>query len=177
MNTLLSRREALALLSTAGAGLLAGCQGTELSAPPGGESGGDEEVSLGSYSRSGWDHEDDPEEHDWVHIVSDGASANLTFDARFCAALGAVEVDLRGSGGTEYELAFETDGEYGTATAADGTPSDVGCDPGDYVVGGGNVPNDWDRLAVTVDGSEVAAIERSGTTPELRPLPAPIGSS
>ena len=49
------------------------------------------------------------------------------------------------------------------------------CDTGTHIVGGANVPNDWETLTVAVNETDIQTVERSGTMPELRPLPDPIG--
>jgi hypothetical protein len=43
-----------------------------------------------------------------------------------------------------------------------------------HLVGGANVPNDRETLTVAVNDVEIQQIERSGTMPELRPLPDPV---
>jgi len=133
--------------------------------------------SLGlAHTKSSASYPSDGEVHSgWVHIVSDGESADLTFDARFCESLGAVEPALLDATNDEYVLRFEVSGEF-AGEAPTGTVEASSCSRVTRLVGGANVPSDWERLAVTVNDVEIQSVERSGTTPELRPLPDPMRS-
>lgn len=123
-------------------------------------------ASRGSFSES------DAPNSGWVHVVADGESADLTFDARLCTSR-SVEVILADPPASDYTLEFETDGGAKPVTT---TPSADAhrCGAGTHVVGGANLPSDWGELRVLVNGYEVRTVERSGTAPELRRLPDPI---
>ena len=174
-----SRRTVLTMSSVAGLSLLAGCQGVLSSGDPRTPTdteSADRDDSLGlAYSESEASFPSDQETHSgWVHIVSDGESADLTFDVRVCHSLGDVEPELTTAGGSEYVLRFLVDADFG-GEAAPGTPTDDRqCGSVTRLVGGANVPADWERLTVEVNDTEIQTIERSGTLPELRPLPDPV---
>ena len=189
MSPPLSRRKLLAIGSVTSASLLTGCQGFGNPARKD-DSGSDDREnafdsnkleegdneSLGlAYSRGSTSFQSDEGVHSgWVHIVSDGESADLTFDARFCDAVGEVKPILSRSGSDEYVLRFET-GEGSSEKTSSGA-SDTGptCNSGTRIVGGANVPSDWETLIVAADNREIQTVKRSGTMPELRPLPDPI---
>lgn len=163
----------------AGISLLAGCQ--DVLSPgstktPTDTEREDHSDSLGlSYSESQASLPSQQETHSgWVHIVSDGESADLTFDVRLCRTLGDVEPELTHAGGNEYVLRFIVSADFENG----GTPStrtdDPVCSSVTRLVGGANVPRDWDTLSVEVNDTEIQTIERSGTMPELRPLPDPV---
>lgn len=179
MSPPLPRRTTLHLASLVVTGSLAGCQGITLSRDPPNSNGGktvegDDSPGL-AYSESSGPFRGGEEAHSgWVHIVGDGRSADLTFDARFCTALGVIEPTLRRSVPGEYVLGFETSNDVGDETSVQPSDGERPCTSGTRIVGGANVPNDWRTLVVSVDGVELETIERSGTTPELRPLPDPI---
>lgn len=178
-----TRRQLLAAGSVAGVISLAGCQALS---NPSNENTPDEEPSnqntpdessdpLGlaySESRSSYPSEEDTHSG-WVHIVSDGESADLTFDIRFCSALGDVEPDLSQSMASEYVLRFNVDAEFSSETSSS-TETDTGCPSVTHLVGGANVPSEWETLTVAVNDVAIQTVERSGTTPELRPLPDPV---
>lgn len=110
----------------------------------------------------------------WIHIVADGESADLTFDARFCSKLGDVSPVLVSSGGDEYILRFEVDAEVSGKSVATPEEGDRNCSQVKRISGGTNVPSEWDVLRVQVDGTTVLKVERAGTFPAWRPLPDPI---
>lgn len=175
MRPSLTRRRLLATSALLGTGALAGCQGLTDAVGPETDSGGTDSLGLAYSESQGPYPSDDPVHSGWVHIVSDGESADLTFDARLCSGLGAVDPELTAGLGDEYVLRFAVSGEY--EGLPDGsTPDTAQCESVTRLVGGANVPRDWEQLTVTVDGVEVQTVERSGTMPTLRPLPDPIGS-
>lgn len=55
--------------------------------------------------------------------------------------------------------------------ASSGTAEESQCSSVTHLVGGANVPRDWETLTVTVNDVEIQQIERSGTMRELRSLP------
>ena len=172
-----SRRDVLATASVIGLGLLGGCQtmlGGENETSPSDPEAGDESLGL-AYSQSQATFPSEQETHSgWVHIVSDGESADLTFDVRVCRTLGDVEPELTSAGGDEYVLRFVVSGDFETDTTPGTGTEEPPCRSVTHLVGGANVPSDWGTLSVEVDTTEVQTIERSGTMPELRPLPDPI---
>jgi hypothetical protein len=181
MSPPLSRRKVLAVSSIAGISCLAGCQGWASSGSPSSsdESETDEGgSSLGlAYSQSSTSFPSEGEAHSgWVHIVSDGDSADLTFDVRLCDELGDVEPELTHSIGNEYVLRFNVTSEFSSDTPSSEPTEESRCSSVTRLVGGANVPSDWETLTVAVNNVEIQTIERSGTTPELRPLPDPVRS-
>ena len=135
-----------------------------------------EQTSLGlaySKSRASFPSEDDSHSG-WVHIVSDGESADLTFDVRFCSALGEVKPELIHSNSNEFVLRFNVTAGVRSETSSSGQPKESQCSAVTHLVGGANVPSNWERLIVAVSTVEIQRVERSGTTPELRPLPDPV---
>jgi hypothetical protein len=158
---------------------LAGCQGWTNSVTPStsDESEIDEDVeSLElAYSQSRTSFPSEREAHSgWVHIVSDGESADLTFDVRLCRELGDVEPELAHSIANEFVLRFNVTSEFGSGTSSTGKTGESACSSVVHLVGGANVPSDWETLTVAVNTVEIQTIERSGTMPELRPLPDPV---
>ncbi|WP_152529726.1 hypothetical protein [Candidatus Halobonum tyrrellensis] len=181
MSPPLSRRRLLTVGATAGVSSLSGCLSSVHS--DWGASGTgvpsdnpDHELGL-AYSKSSGSFTDESEsETGWVHIVSDGESADLTFDARLCDSLGGVTPSLSNSHSTEYVLDFATTSASTTTTSPTSSSADATCQSGTHLTGGANVPSDWETLVVTVDGTRIQSLERSGTMPELRSLPDPIRS-
>jgi hypothetical protein len=178
MSPPLSRRKMLASAVT-GMSCLTGCQGWTGSATPGAsdESETDEDnESLGLvFSKSRTSFPSEEEAHSgWVHIVSDGESADLTFDVRLCRELGDVEPELTRSIANEFVLRFNVTSEFGSGTSSTGKTEESACSSVVHLVGGANVPSDWETLTVAVNDVEIQTIERSGTMPELRPLPDPV---
>jgi hypothetical protein len=157
---------------------LAGCQGLIRSTTPDSSAetepdDGTESLGL-TYSQGSGSFPSEGESHSgWVHIVSDGESADLTFDVRLCSELGDVEPELTHSIGNEYVLRFTVTAEFGEPTASNPT-TESSCSSVTHLVGGANVPSDWGTLTVAVNDVDIRSIERSGTMPELRPLPDPI---
>lgn len=181
MSPPLSRRKMLALTSTTSISFLAGCQG--LTAPfsrdtadPQEKEGKNNETLGLAYSESkGSSFPSEDESHSgWVHIVSDGGSADLTFDVRLCSSLGDVEPELSNSIGNEYILRFNISAELSGKSLSDDSTDESTCDSVTHLIGGANVPNDWEILLVYVNNTEIQSIEKSGTMPELRPLPDPV---
>mgnify|MGYP006277251795 FL=1 len=174
-----SRRELLAVSSLAGASCLAGCQGWPTpkrarTATDTDTDGDDNSLGLAySSSRASFPSEEDSHSG-WVHIVSDGESADLTFDVRFCSALGEVEPELTHSTPNEFVLRFNVTAGFRSETSSSGQTEESQCSAVTHLVGGANVPSDWETLIVAVNGVEIQRIERSGTMPELRPLPDPV---
>ena len=179
MSPPLSRRKVLAAGSIAGLSLLAGCQGWTSSASPSRsdetktDEGGE---SLGlAHSKSQTSFPSEGEAHSgWVHIVSDGESADLTFDVRICDELGDVEPELTHSIANEFVLRFNVASGSSSGTSSSGQTEESHCSSVTRLVGGANVPSDWETLTVTVNNVEIQSIERTGTMPELRPLPDPV---
>ena len=166
-----TRRQVLAVGSAITVASLAGCQ-TLLA--PGTENASDS-LSL-AYSESTASVPSDEETHSgWVHIVSDGDSADLTFDIRFCRALGGVEPELVHSTTSEFVLRFNVDSDVPSKTPS-GTETDTGCTAVTHLVCVANAPSDWGTLRIVAGDAELQVIERSGTMPELRPLPDPVGA-
>ena len=183
MSPPLSRRRLLALGTLAGGSSLSGCLSSIRSGWGASETRvqsddhHDDELGLASSKSSSSFTDESEAETGWVHIVSDGKSADLTFDARLCDSLGEITPSLSNSQSTEYVLNFATTSPFSTATSPTSSNSDPTCQSGTHLTGGANVPSDWETLVVTVDGTRIQSIERSGTTPELRSLPDPIGRS
>ena len=163
----------------AGMSCLAGCQGWSNSVAPSasGESetdAGDESLGL-AYSKSRTSFPSEEEAHSgWVHIVMDGESADLTFDVRLCRELGDVEPELTHSIANEFVLRFTVTSGFTSGTSSNETTKESKCSSVTRLVGGANVPSDWETLTVAVNDVEIQQIERSGTMPELRPLPDPV---
>lgn len=174
-----SRRTVLSVGSIAGLSFLAGCQGWANSASPSGSdeteiSQGDDSLGL-AYSKGHTSFPSEEEAHSgWVHIVSDGDSADLTFDVRLCDELGEVEPKLTHSIGNEFVLRFNVTSGFSSGTSSSRTTKESQCSSVTHLVGGANVPSDWETLTVAVNNVEIQTIERSGTMPELRPLPDPV---
>ncbi|MFC5970559.1 hypothetical protein ACFPYI_04370 [Halomarina salina] len=192
------RRRVLALGATAISGLLAGCGSsvgdepsttarsssentgtasppqTSASEPPASTttSSRDERLPLVYSTSSGPFSKSATPNRGWVHIVADGESADLTFDARLCTSQ-SVEVTLTNPVSTEYRLNVATESESSpvSSTPSSETPT---CGTGTHITGSANVPNDWEELPVTVNGYEIQRLERSGTTGRLWQLPDPI---
>lgn len=170
----------LAFGSVVSVNFLTGCQGfTNPSGQNDSNSNKREErdnESLGlAYSRSSGSLQSGEEVHSgWIHIVSDGESADLTFDARFCGTVDEIEPILNQSGSNEYVLRFKTGEAVSKKTSSSTSDKEPICNSGTRIVGGANVPSDWGTLIVAVNNTEIQTIERSGTMPELRPLPDPI---
>ena len=179
MSPPLSRRKVLAAASIVSFGSFAGCQGL-MSSPnpdPSDESETDEGTdSLGlAYSEGSSSFPSEGEAHSgWVHIVSDGESADLTFDVRLCSELGDVKPELTHSIANEYVLRFKVTAGFKSETTTSKTTAESPCSSVTHLVGGADVPSDWETLTVTVNNVEIQSIKRSGTMPELRPLPDPI---
>lgn len=179
MSPPLSRREVLAGSSIAGISCLAGCQGwTSSESPSTSEEsetdGGDESFGL-AYSESSSSFPGQGAAHSgWVHIVSDGESADLTFDVRLCDELGEVEPALTRSVSNEFVLRFHVTSGFSNGTSTSGTTEESQCSSITHLVGGANVPDDWKTLTVAVNNVEIQTIERTGTMPELRSLPDPV---
>jgi hypothetical protein len=147
------------------------------STDPSAESEPDEtDGSFGiGYSESRTSFPSGAEAHSgWVHIVSDGESADLTFDVRFCTELGDVEPELTRSTGNEVVLRFDVTSEFSSETPFSRTIEASECGSVTHLVGGSNAPSDWETLTAAVNDVEIQTVERSGTTPELRPLPDPV---
>jgi len=163
----------LAVGSVVGVISLAGCPA--LSSPPNEKTPDESSDSLGlAYSESSSSYPSEEETHSgWVHIVSDGDSADLTFDIRFCSTLGDVEPELTHSMADEYALRFNVSAEFSSETPSS-TETKTRCTSVTRLVGGANVPSDWETLTVVVNDVDIQTVERSGTIPELRPLPDPI---
>lgn len=181
MSPPLSRRKMLALSSVTGISVLAGCQGliTSFRQDPSNSRKKEDEnnETLGlAYSKSS--SAPFPGEGEtrsgWVHIVSDGGSADLTFDVRLCSTLGGVEPELNSSIGNEYILRFNVSAELGEKSVSSSSTDESACDSVTHITGGANVPNDWETLLVCVNTTEIQSTKKSGTMPELRPLPDPI---
>lgn len=179
MSPPLFRRKMLAVSSIAGISCLAGCQGMTNSVSPSTSDesetdGSDESLGL-AYSENRTSFPSEGEAHSgWVHIVSDGESADLTFDVRFCSELGEVEPELAHSTANEFVLRFDITSGFSSGTSSSRQFEESQCSSVTHLVGGANVPSDWETLTVTVNNTEIQTIERSGTVPELRPLPDPI---
>jgi hypothetical protein len=134
---------------------------------------GDESLGL-AYSKSRTSFPSEGETHSgWVHIVSDGESADLTFDVRLCSELGEIEPELTHSIANEFVLRFNAS-EFSSGTSSSRKTEESQCSSVTHLVGGANVPSDWETLTVAVNNIEIQTIERSGTMPELRPLPDPV---
>jgi hypothetical protein len=175
----LSRRKVLAVCSVTSLSCLAGCQGwtSPVSSSTSDQSDPNEaDDSLGlAYSKSRTSFPSEEEAHSgWVHIVSDGESADLTFDVRLCNELGDVKPELTHSIANEFVLRFNVTSGFSSGTSSNGTTEESQCSSVTHLVGGANVPSDWETLAVAVNNVEIQTIERSGTMPELRPLPDPV---
>lgn len=179
MSPPLSRREVLAASTIAGIGCLAGCPGPTSSVTPSPSDGsatesGDESLGL-AYSESRTSFPSEGEAHSgWVHIVSDGESADVTFDVRLCSEFGDVEPELTRSIANEFVLRFDVGSGFSSGTPPSRSTAESQCSSVTHLVGGANVPGDWERLTVAVNTVEIQTIERSGTMPELRPLPDPV---
>ena len=179
MSPPLSRRKVLAVSSIASISCLAGCQGWTSSASPSGsdESETDEgDESLGLvHSKSHTSFPSKGEAHSgWVHIVSDGESADLTFDVRLCEELGKVVPELTHSIANEFVLRSNVTSGFRSGTSSSEKTENSHCSSVPRLVGGANVPSDWETLTVAVNNVEIQTIERTGTMPELRPLPDPV---
>jgi len=178
MNPPSSRRKVLAS-TIAGISCLAGCQGRTSSVTPSTSDEnetdeGDESLGL-AYSKSRTPFPSEREAHSgWVHIVSDGESADLTFDARLCSEFGEVEPELTRSIANEVVLRFNVTSGFSSRTSSSGKTEESQCSSVTHLVGGANVPSDWETLTIAVNNVEIQTIERSGTMPELRPLPDPV---
>lgn len=174
MSLPLSRRRLLGVGALAGSALLSGCQALA-DLPP--DESGDDSMAM-AYSSARASYPTDGETHSgWVHIVSDGTSADLTFDARFCSAFGGIEPEVVEATPGRYVLRFEATADVaGVASvgAAEDPRDGESCSSVTRIKGGANVPKDWETLRVTLDDVELQTIERSGTTAELRPLPDPV---
>ena len=172
-----ARRDVLTTASAVGLGLLAGCQtmlSGENETSPSDTDSGDQSLGL-AYSQSQAAFPSDQETHSgWVHIVSDGESADLTFEVRFCRTLGDVKPELTHAGGDEYVLRFVVSADFENGGAPSTETEESRCRSVTRLVGGGNVPRDWRTLLVEVNSTAIQTIERAGTVPELRPLPDPI---
>ena len=160
---------------------LAGCQGLtepfsrDTADPQEKEGKNNDTLGLAhSKSRDTSFPSEDESHSGWVHIVSDGESADLTFDVRLCSSLGDVEPELSSSIGNEYILRFNVSAELSGKSLSDGSTDESTCDSVTHLIGGANVPNDWETLLVYVNNTEIQSIEKSGTMPELRPLPDPV---
>lgn len=179
MSPPLSRRKVLAVSSIAGISCLAGCQGGTSSVSPSTSDGseteeGDDSLGL-AYSQSRASFPSEGEAHSgWVHIVSDGESADLTFDVRLCDELGEIDPELTHSIANEFVLRFNVTSGFSSGTSPSEKTEESQCNSVTHLVGGANVPSDWETLIVAVNSVEIQTIERSGTLPELRPLPDPI---
>lgn len=174
-----TRRKVLGLCSVGSIASLAGCQGLASSFDSGTSedtTSNDGTNSLGlAYSESHSSYPSKEEVHSgWVHIVSDGESADLTFDARLCSELGEVKPKVLHSFGNEYALRFDVSAEFDGTPSPEQTTSESSCGSVTHIVGGVNVPSEWETLVVEVNNTEIQSITRSGTMPELRPLPDPI---
>jgi len=174
-----TRRKVVGLCSAGTIASLAGCQG--LTSPF--DSGVSEDTtsndgtkSLGlAYSESHPSYPSEEEVHSgWVHIVSDGESADLTFDARLCSEFGEVEPKVLHSIGNEYTLRFDVSAELDGTPSPEQPTSKSSCSSVTHIVGGANIPSEWEALVVEANNTEIQSITRSGTMPELRPLPDPI---
>lgn len=176
MSPSLSRRKFLAISSIAGVSSLAGCRGWTSSASPNPRETDEDDEYLGiAYSESSSSFPSEGEAHSgWVHVVSDGESADLTFDVRLCEELGDVEPELVDRIGNEFVLRFTVTSEFGSETPSGGETEESQCDSVTHLRGGANVPNRWETLSVAVNDVEIQTIERSGTMAELRPLPDPV---
>jgi len=190
MNPSLSRRELIAYGSVSSIGVLAGCQeltgsdsrdtssspNRDQETPTTNQGSDSESGRLGlAFSQSRLSYPSESDIHSgWVHIVSDGESADLTFDARFCSGIGDVEPKLTNSFAQEYTLDFESSAVSDEKSVTTGSPDDSACSSVLRLVGGANVPRDWQTLVVSVNGATIQTIEKSGTMPEFRPLPDPI---
>jgi hypothetical protein len=174
MSTSLSRRKILTLVSTAGISFLAGCQGLTTtfgqdilgSQEKEGTSNKDLGITYSKSSGSPFPSEDDSQ-NGWIHIVSDGESADLTFDIRFCSTVGDVEPDLSNSSGDEYILRFNSSADHSAKSLPDDSIDESTCDSVIHLVGGANIPNGWGTLLVYVNNAEIQSIEKSGTMPGL----------
>lgn len=179
MSPPLSRRKVLAVSSIVGISSLAGCQGWPRSEIPSTSNQsdpneGDDSLGL-AFSKSRASFPSEEEAHSgWVHVVSDGESADLTFDVRLCNELGDVEPVLTHSIANEFVLRFNVTSGFSGETSSGGTTDESQCSSVTHLVGGANVPGDWETLTVAVNNVEIQTIERSGTMPELRPLPDPV---
>ena len=179
MSPPLTRRKTLALGSIAGIGALAGCRGVVDAPEADASDAGDHDERDGSlgvtYGKSRGPFPSDGETHSgWVHIVSDGESADLTFDVRLCRTLGDVEPELTHAIANEYVLRFAVTAEFESDSSGNTATDSAPCSSVTHLVGGANVPSDWETLTVAVNDVEIRSIERSGTMPELRPLPDPV---
>ena len=181
MSPPLSRRKMLALVSTTGVSFLGGCQG--LTAPSSRDTADPQEKERNNNKTIGLAYakslnapfpSEDESHSGWIHIVSDGESADLTFDVRLCSSLGDAEPELSGSIGNEYILRFNVSADLSGKSLSDDSTSESKCNSVTRLVGGANVPSDWETLLVYVNNTEIQSIEKSGTMPELRLLPDPI---
>ncbi|GGN10451.1 hypothetical protein GCM10009021_07870 [Halarchaeum nitratireducens] len=181
MSPPLSRRETLALVSTTGVSVLSGCQGltaplSRYTADPQ-EQERDTETTALVYAKSSnasFPRDDASSPSGWVHIVSDGESADLTFDVRLCSSLEDVEPEVIDSSGNEYVLRFEVSADLSGKSVSDESTGGSTCDSVTRLTGSTNVPSDWETISVRVNNTEVQPVEKSGTMPELRRLPDPI---
>lgn len=176
-----SRRKMLALGSTTGISFLAGCQGLtapfsrDTAAPQENEDEDNRTLGLAYSKTPNASFPSEDEVHSgWVHIVSDGESADLTFDVRFCSSVGDVEPKLSSSIGSEYILRFNVNAELSGKSLSGDSPDESTCGSVTRLTGGVNVPGEWETLLVSVNNTEIQSINRSGTMPELRPLPDPV---
>jgi hypothetical protein len=135
---------------------------------------GDESLGL-AFSKSRTSFPSEGQAHSgWVHIVSDGESADLTFDVRLCSELGEVEPELTRSTANEFVLRFNVTSGFSSGTSSSAKTEESQCSSVTHLVGGANVPSNWETLTVSVNNIEIQTIERSGTMPELRSLPDPV---
>ena len=93
---------------------------------------------------------------------------------RLCNELGDVKPELTHSIANEFVLRFNVTSGFSSGTSSNGTTEESQCSSVTHLVGGANVPSDWETLAVAVNNVEIQTIERTGTMPELRPLPDPV---
>lgn len=158
------RRRFLALIGTAGAVTLAGCQGN-VSKQSNETTTTRDTLGLG-LSKSGPSELSDDAHSGWVHLVAHGETYDVTFDVQVChGTQDEVKVELEESETDEYALVFTTNG---------GTRSDSNCDFGTRIKGGGRIPTDFELLTVVLNGETIQTVKKDGTLPTLHPLPNPI---
>ncbi|WP_440009238.1 hypothetical protein [Halomicrococcus sp. SG-WS-1] len=117
----------------------------------------------------------------WIHIVADGEQSDLTYNMTI--AHGQNEsIDTQKS----LKLTKVRDGVYALRITTQQQPSDArqsktlthsGCKTGTEITGAGELPNSWETLRVTVNGTPIRTVHNEGTMPQLRRLPNPINTT
>lgn len=173
----LPRRHFLKLGSIAGITSLSGCQDVIGEVATNRSENDTNDLGL-AISSSGPKclHREDDIQSGWVHTVADGETYDMTFDVRISHGQGEeVEADLTTvSNSTEYVLGFAIEKQPEESSEQKQPISESDCDPGTRLKGGGNIPDDFEMLRVSVNDRTLTTIEREGTFGTLHPLPDPI---